>query len=108
MESILDAEMLEQVIWPAQADCGGRAWNRTFSLAEGRRFDPAPDQSHQRKRWAAHLLHRRLLTDLLAGALIAWSSSGAGRGTSRACEVSRCANAGSGCAPAGCSRSRLA
>jgi len=31
MESILDAEMAEQIIWPAQADCGGLAWTRTFS-----------------------------------------------------------------------------
>ena len=31
MESILDVEMPEQVIWPDQADCGGHVWTRTFS-----------------------------------------------------------------------------
>jgi len=31
MESILDAEMPKQVIWPAQMDWGGLAWTRTFS-----------------------------------------------------------------------------
>jgi len=29
--TILDAEMLDQVIWPDQADCGGLVWTRTFS-----------------------------------------------------------------------------
>jgi len=29
--SILDAEMPERVIGPAQTDCGGLAWTRTFS-----------------------------------------------------------------------------
>jgi hypothetical protein len=31
MESILDADMPEQVIWPDQVACGGLAWTRTFS-----------------------------------------------------------------------------
>jgi len=31
MGPILDAEMLEQVIWPAQVDWDGLAWTRTFS-----------------------------------------------------------------------------
>jgi len=31
MQSILDAEMPEQIIWPAQVACGALAWTRTFS-----------------------------------------------------------------------------
>jgi hypothetical protein len=31
VESILDAEMPEQVIWPDQVACGGFMWTRTFS-----------------------------------------------------------------------------
>jgi len=31
MRPILDAEMPEQVNWPAQADYGGLGWTRTFS-----------------------------------------------------------------------------
>jgi hypothetical protein len=34
MGTILDAEMPGQVIGPAQADCGGLAWTRTFSCEE--------------------------------------------------------------------------
>ena len=30
MESILDAEMPDQVIWPAQVVCGGLAWTRNI------------------------------------------------------------------------------
>jgi len=37
MGTILEAEMTEQVIWPAHVDCGGLAWTRAFSWkAEGR------------------------------------------------------------------------
>jgi len=30
VRSILDAELPEQVIWPARADCGGLSWTRAF------------------------------------------------------------------------------
>ena len=31
MESTFDAEMPEQVIWPAQVVCGGLTWTQKFS-----------------------------------------------------------------------------
>jgi len=49
VETVLDAEMPDEVIGPDQADCGGLLWTRTFSWkAEGRQFDPVSDHQSDR------------------------------------------------------------
>jgi ABC-type phosphate/phosphonate transport system permease subunit len=49
MGPVLDAEMPEQVIWPAHVDCGGLAWTRAFS------WEQVPATRRDRIRQAAAL-----------------------------------------------------